>query len=136
KLLSRDLSLFSPEPHIEPTVPRPVRPFSRFDVDRYHPLPAVERDAVDQRDYRRHDIFAADPRQFGLDPLGIADALDPQLVVYTENDRTAVGVRKRDYPLGDPLRIRKLYLQLKVSVFAAADKPEQFRACRQLCGLI
>src|SRR5690606_17874684 len=110
KLFTRDLPLFGPETHIEPPVPGTVGPFSRFDVYRYHSLSAVKRDAVDQRDYRRDDILTTDACQFRLYTVRIADPFDPQLVVHAENDRPAVGIRERNYPLGDPLRIRKLYL--------------------------
>jgi len=48
------------------------------------------------------------------------------LVVDAENYRPAVGICESDNALGDPLRVRKLDLQLEIRILAAADKPKQF----------
>ena len=57
---------------------------------------------------------------------GFDHALDAKLVVDAENDRPAACICERDDSLRDPFAIRKLYLQLEISVFAAADQAQQF----------
>jgi hypothetical protein len=72
------------------------------------------------------DVFAANAGDLGLHPFGVADALDPQLVVDAEYNCPAVRIGKSDDALGYPLRVGKLDLEFEIGVLAAADQAQQF----------
>jgi hypothetical protein len=48
-----------------------------------------------------------DPRKLFLHPFRIRDSLDPQLIVYAEDDRPAIRVGERDDSLRDLFGIRE-----------------------------
>src|SRR5882724_4990600 len=98
-----------------------IRPPLPFDIEGNNPAAVVKGDPIDVRNKWRLDIFAADSRQFLLHSLGVIDAFDAHLIVYSKNDHPAAGVGEGDYFLGNSFGVRKLYFQLKKRIFAAAN---------------
>src|SRR5947207_3835398 len=62
------------------------------------------------------------------------DAFDVQLDVDAEYNGAATGIRQRHDPLRDALRIREVYFELEVGVFAAPDQAHDLGARRQRRG--
>ena len=60
--------------------------------------------------------------------LGIINPFDAQLIVNTKNDHTTASVCECDNLLRNLFSVRKFDLELKKSVFSAADQTQQFSA--------
>jgi hypothetical protein len=70
---------------------------------------------------RRLDAVCTDIAQLFLDTFGIVYAFDPQLIVYPEDDCTAVGIGQGDDFGDELLDIAETNLELEVRILAAAE---------------
>ena len=84
-----------------------VRSTFAFDFEFDDAPSAVERNAVNQRNQRRINVFAADADEFFLHGFRVVNALHAQLVADTEHNCAAVGVGERDDFLTDSFGIGK-----------------------------